>query len=493
MKKSRKQRDPSFEQWVAYIFDQPLDVSTERLLSWRERNYPDVWQTPPELIVSYMTWLFEEAGRVLEAFSDQQLRQGLWFLIQDNHILPGDRCSDHLYALFNVKVSLPQRQRCIYSMYTLFVQLFARRCTPALSHLGEKGANSLNAMCYEWWRALRSVENRVSLPITSTSVYAGLPPDLRSMFVLEERDYGQWEVSSAIDETVVSVLKKLLDLDSNACRESTLNGLQHWSGRHQQLHTDQLRVIIEDFLSRNPTLRPELKAYALQVGQGEGKQLTNVTFEEWIAYVFDHPVREACLAAWYHDLSSDYWKESSQPEVTLAYLTRVFEEANTVLLSFSPAQINQGFWFLASNSCSDHMFVLLNSDIPWPERKRCIEAMYTLFEQFFAQQCSPGLVRNSENPLNSVCMMWWDLIPIHGKPEEPEHANLDAAFLDIMRHTLGLAAIPCQEAALHGLGHWAYAYPEMVKDIIGSFLADHPDIDPQLEEYAQAAQHGHIQ
>src|SRR6266498_2338263 len=103
-----------------------------------------------------------------------------------------------------------------------------------------------------------------------------------------------------------------------------------------------------------------------------GRELTDLTFEEWISYAFDHPVADPGQDDWHFDLDSDYWNPSKQPEVTVAYLTRVFEQANTVLAPFSAAQVKQGFWFLVDNACSDHMFALLNADVPWPDRQRCI-------------------------------------------------------------------------------------------------------------------------
>jgi len=39
-----------------------------------------------------------------------------------------------------------------------------------------------------------------------------------------------------------------------------------------------------------------------------GNQLTNLTFEEWLLYVFDHPVDET-KGEWYWDLNRDWWKE----------------------------------------------------------------------------------------------------------------------------------------------------------------------------------------
>jgi hypothetical protein len=84
-----------------------------------------------------------------------------------------------------------------------------------------------------------------------------------------------------------------------------------------------------------------------------GRQIGDLSFEDWIAYVFDHPVTDP---AWHWDIDRDYWDELGQPAITVAYLSRAFEDAHTMLAPFSDAQLHQGLWFLASNSCSNHMF-----------------------------------------------------------------------------------------------------------------------------------------
>ena len=55
-----------------------------------------------------------------------------------------------------------------------------------------------------------------------------------------------------------------------------------------------------------------------------GKHLTNLTFEQWLALVFDHPVDEL-KNAWYWDLDRDQWDEDA-PE-TVAFLTQAFENS----------------------------------------------------------------------------------------------------------------------------------------------------------------------
>ena len=226
------------------------------------------------------------------------------------------------------------------------------------------------------------------------------------------------------------------------------------------------------------------------------------SFEQWITFVFDHPVSERGKPAWYHNIDDDteWWNLVDYPETTVDYLTSLFENASTILTPYSDAQLKQGFWFLVDNSCSDHMFTLLNLSVPWPKRKRCLTSMFTLFEGFFAPRCSSHLSHldttetdtSMVSPLNMVCYMWWDLLPIYGKPEEPDRSEFDAACLEVMRLTLDLDSDAGRESALHGLGHWKYAYPQKVQGIIDAWLEHHQEVSDELKIYALAARRGRV-
>src|SRR5215211_3196951 len=82
-----------------------------------------------------------------------------------------------------------------------------------------------------------------------------------------------------------------------------------------------------------------------------GKKLENLTFEQWLIHVFDHPV-DTLSNAWYWDIDRDWWEEDTTD--TLAFMTHAFEHAADVFQPYSDTQLNQGLWFLASNACSSH-------------------------------------------------------------------------------------------------------------------------------------------
>lgn len=225
-----------------------------------------------------------------------------------------------------------------------------------------------------------------------------------------------------------------------------------------------------------------------------GKQLTDLTFEQWIAYIFDHPVEEG-KQAWYWEIDRDWWDADADPADTIRFLTQAFENAAVIFPPFSDAELKQGLWFIADNPCSNHMFALLDASVPWPAQQRCVRSIHQLYEQCFLQRCTPHFSHLGEpgaSPLNLVCYMWWDIIPIHGKPDVPERSELDHEILGILESTLQLDSIACRESALHGLGHWQHYYPQRVGEIIDAFLMSHRVLRKELETYAVNAYTGYV-
>jgi len=131
--------------------------------------------------------------------------------------------------------------------------------------------------------------------------------------------------------------------------------------------------------------------------------------------------------------------------------------------------------------------------VPWPQRQRCLRAMVPLYAQIFNARCTPALGHLEEqpaNPLNLVCYMWWDILPVAGQPEMPARRPFDDECLQVMAATLALPNEACQESALHGLGHWANAYPQPVAAIINAYLKREGEIRAPLKAYGQAALSG---
>lgn len=211
------------------------------------------------------------------------------------------------------------------------------------------------------------------------------------------------------------------------------------------------------------------------------------SLSKWIAHVFDHPVTEP---AWHWEDNAPQWEDS--PKRNTTFIAEAFERSGELLAAFSDEQLNQGFWYLVSNSCSDFMFSLIDQCVTPTLRLRALRVFVPLFEQVMAVRCSRHLSHLDErgaNPLNSACYMWWDILPIHGRPDMPERAEFDAEVLVVLRRLLAIPHDACRESALHGIGHWCMDYP-IVANTIDEFLSRTPDLRPELIAYAVSAKTG---
>jgi hypothetical protein len=232
--------------------------------------------------------------------------------------------------------------------------------------------------------------------------------------------------------------------------------------------------------------------------------LENLSFDEWVKYVFDHPVSEP---HWYHtDYEKDgYWDEEAHPKTALNYLTQFLENPVEYLIPYNDDQIAQSFWFLASPTGSSYMHILFQEDIPLERRKRCAAAIYNVFEQIFAPRCTnninfsveygyhtPEELRPVSTLLDAICYMWWDIAPMATASDESNPDEVTLALLEVMRKCLLLDSYTCQESALHGLGHYHYHFPEYIKAVIQEYLDNNPDLSPDLVAYAQNAMTGYV-
>jgi hypothetical protein len=217
-----------------------------------------------------------------------------------------------------------------------------------------------------------------------------------------------------------------------------------------------------------------------------GERLTFLAFEDWVKFIFD---RRAGGPQWYFEPDAPFW--DGPADLTVTYLTQFFEKPGSLLSAYSEEQLNQGFWYLVSNGCSDMMFALNDESVALERRIRCLKVFRSVFAQVFAARCSEHLSHLGEagaRPLNSACYMWWDLFPIFPQPGSRQ-VICDTA-LQVMADILALDSLACQESALHGLGHWQRAYPGEVQRIIDRFLETRDGLRPELVTYAKSARGG---
>jgi hypothetical protein len=218
--------------------------------------------------------------------------------------------------------------------------------------------------------------------------------------------------------------------------------------------------------------------------------------EEWITYVFDHPVAGDVREAWYWSEDAPEWRGA--PEDIPALIAETFEHTGDALARFSDEQLDQGFWFLVGDSLPDFRDALLDSHIPLAMRLRALRSFVPLFEQVMANRCSPHLSHLDEqpaNPLNHACYMWWDLLrfpllELNG-PVEAERDLFHSEVLVILSRLLIIPHDACRESALHGLGHWVHHYPQAA-ELVDEFLSKTPGSRPELVAYAERARVGNV-
>ena len=218
--------------------------------------------------------------------------------------------------------------------------------------------------------------------------------------------------------------------------------------------------------------------------------VSDLSYDAWLKHAFGPPVR-AHGYPWFFDEDPPWW--DPQPPVAMDYLTRLFSTTELSLAGFSDAQIAQGFTYLLSTSASGDNGWFYSTATPTEVRLRCIETIENVFANLFARRCATVLGHIDEPgaaPLNSVCYMWWDEFPCLALPNDPDCDLLHRAAIDVMRRTLTRDSIACQEAALHGLGHWARYRPNDVAAAVDEFLGNGRGKRAELVSYAQSARCG---
>lgn len=208
--------DLDFDRWVQHVFDHPVAQPP-----WYFQIDQETWDGEPLLTVQHVTRLFELPERLLKDYSPEQLEQGLWYL--------GGEGQPFMQALVDESVPWPVRQRGLHAIRTFYERFFAVACSDELGHLCRTTFTPINRACYMWWDSFPSYGNPME------------------------------PAHQEEDQTILQVMTGVLDLSSEACRESALHGLGHW-----HLHyPEEVRQIVDGFLGRGPALSTALWEYAM--------------------------------------------------------------------------------------------------------------------------------------------------------------------------------------------------------------------------------------
>jgi hypothetical protein len=177
--------------------------------------------------------------------------------------------------------------------------------------------------------------------------------------------------------------------------------------------------------------------------------LRAVGYDDWLAFVFDHPVAPEGEKEWYFQADLEVEADAGRQ---VAFLGRLFLEPEVVAGRYTPDQIEQGFWFLFGGAGGERFRdVLWDPSVPWEARRGCIEALPQLYDRLF-KRCA----------LDTIPFMLPDLLAHeygfgsrHPDTDE-EDGRVQQALFAAFRRMLDSRHPGTQEAALHGLHHLAY-------------------------------------
>jgi hypothetical protein len=184
------------------------------------------------------------------------------------------------------------------------------------------------------------------------------------------------------------------------------------------------------------------------------------------------------------DADHDHWyfhvDDTFDEEIVCSYYVRLFQRPEFLLLRFSKAQLEEGFWAMMGGNLNCGLKNLLSdTTLPFASRENCIVAMADLYERLFATE-----------PLDTSVQMWWDCLCYdwhsgnRNRARGGEDKLLQDVFFQTLSRILSFDSETCQHAALHGLGH--LHHPE-TSTLIDDYLMRHPSLDPELKTYALAA------
>jgi hypothetical protein len=220
--------------------------------------------------------------------------------------------------------------------------------------------------------------------------------------------------------------------------------------------------------------------------------LADLSFEDWLEHAFGREVRFQRLE-WFWDDDCDYWQP--RPREAVHFLTRLFDHPAEHLRDFTDAQVAQGLNYLVNTSVGMHPD-LGDRATPAAERARLWDSVETFFATYLQPRCGDHLGHLSEegSPLSIPCYMWWEGFPHTYVLDEPDRDLVLNAEIDCLRHVAALGSAACQEAALHGLGHYSRREPAgtLATAAIDEYLERAAFARPELEAYARAARSGCI-
>lgn len=220
----------SYEEWVEAMFNTPC-LGYEWYCD-NDTVYNEIENDLSSLEkIQYLTRLFENAEKDLSKFNDQQVGDGLWYLISGNFSL-------YIHMLDEKDVDWVEKERLIEEMYAIFANFFDK----ILLDKEDEQCYFTGLVCNMWWDLM--------------------PVALRFGC---ERGEG--------DQLFLDVMKRILQLKSIDCQESALHGLGHWHKAYPKIVEDiideYIKKIQNEFKKDKNFAINEILQYALQAREGK--------------------------------------------------------------------------------------------------------------------------------------------------------------------------------------------------------------------------------
>jgi hypothetical protein len=176
--------------------------------------------------------------------------------------------------------------------------------------------------------------------------------------------------------------------------------------------------------------------------------LSQLTYEEWLMYLFDRPVGDRVF--WNEVDQYDNYHDLAEPATIVQHLQRTCLEHGAILRRYSREQVDQGLWWILSESLFDCGRTLFDCTVDFDLRRRCIESMYHVYADIVA--------KTDGDATETIYWMWWDFIGHACTSHELDRVTLDwqlttSVIIQTLAKIVNLPNRRCQWAALHGLGH----------------------------------------
>jgi hypothetical protein len=211
------------------------------------------------------------------------------------------------------------------------------------------------------------------------------------------------------------------------------------------------------------------------MGMSANNDLRGAGFDQFLSFIFREKVEGEYSKFWHWETDVIF-----EPAEIVSHYMRLFAEPQVLIKKFSKAVLEHGFWAIQSGNLDcDVSHIIWMEELPFGIRANCVRSMFYLFERLFAME-----------PLDTAPNLWWDSLCYdwHCGNRSRENGGEDAEMQDVMFETLAkilqLPSFYCQRDALHGLGH--LHHPD-TGELVQSYIARNPGLDPEIKDYALAA------